>query len=135
MNPVAAKLLGSVAGDVGARQQFGGIVRLGSDRHQADAGADLVSPPLPAEAVVANRSQRRLGDDVAALQRTVLLQQGKFIATDACQRIALAEGTGEQRIDLFQQLVACGMPGGVVDYLELVEIDVAQHVPGALVLR
>ena len=64
----------------------------------------------------------------------MLQDDRKLIATQARQRIARADGIGEQLADLLQQLVADRMTAGVVHQLELVDVDI-QHRMLAAILR
>ncbi len=62
-------------------------------------------------------------------------QQPEFVPAQAGERIPLAEQPVQQSADAFQQFIPRGMPGGVVDDLELVEIQVTQDVGEAALLR
>ncbi len=125
VHTIAAQLLGDITGDVGLSEQLGGVLRLRRDRYQADADPDLVSQALPVEAVVVDGAHHGLGDTLGTFQRTVVQQQAELIAANACQRIAPAEHAGQDDIDLSEQFVARRMTGGVVDDLELIQVQIA----------
>src|SRR6185295_19349464 len=57
-----------------------------------------------------------------------LEQDSKLVATEARQRVTPADLGLQQRADLSQQHVTRGMAAGVVDDLELVDVEVAQRV-------
>ena len=67
-------------------------------------------------------------------RRAMLEQHAELVAAEARQRVAFAQPRPQQRADLAQQLVARGVAAGVVDDLELVEVEVEHRVIACLVL-
>src|SRR4029078_7588697 len=65
-----------------------------------------------------------LGDPERGLQRARAQEYAELVAAEPCREIDRADSREQQRSDVAQQLVARGMPGGVVDRLEAVEVDV-----------
>ena len=51
----------------------------------------------------------------------------KFVATDAHQNVRLPKASDEARPKLPEQFVAGGMSEGIVDLLEVIEVDVEQR--------
>ena len=130
---VAALLLGRVAGGVGQRQQALDTRRLGSHLHQPDAHAHRIDLPAPREAVVGNRAAQALGGLPAFVGIGAVHQRREVVAAQARDDVLRRQGAAQQVADLAQQLVAGHVAGGVVDQLELVEVEVQQrvlHAPG-----
>ena len=122
--------LAACAGAVGGREDRGHVLVVGGDRHHADAGAEAEHALLPGEAEVAHRLAQRLGRAHRLVQRTALQQHAELIAAEARERIAPADLGLQQRADLAEQRVAGAVAAGVVDDLELVDVQVAQRVGG-----
>ena len=74
-----------------------------------------------------------LGDLPGALQDAVLEQDAEFVATDAGQMVAGSYRPPQNVGQLPEHLVAGQMPAGVVDDLELVQVEKQQAVPYLLV--
>jgi hypothetical protein len=89
---------------------------------------------LPGEAEVAHRLAQRLGHAHRLIERAALEQDAELIAAQARQRIAPAHLGLQQRADLAEQRIAGAVAAGVVDDLELVDIEVAQRVGGSRAL-
>ena len=73
-----------------------------------------------------------LGDQALRDHRRVLEvrikdEDRKFVATDAHQNVQLPKASDEARPKLPEQFVAGGMSEGVVDLLEVIEVDVEQR--------
>ncbi len=66
-----------------------------------------------------------------SFQGTGVEKQAELVAAEPGQGIPAPELALEQDADLFEQLVAGGVTGGIVDHLELVEIEVAENVARA----
>ena len=130
MHPVAAGLLRRLAGAVGGGEHRGHVGVLGRNGHDTDAGAQPERALFPGEFEVANRFAQRLGGAHGFVQRTALEQYPELIAAQARQGIAPADFGFEQRPDLTQQGIAGAVPAGVVDDLELIQIETAQGIRG-----
>ena len=65
------------------------------------------------------------------LERAVLQQHAELVAAQARERVAAAHARLQHAGDLLQQLVAGRMAAGVVDHLELVEVEVQQRMSAA----
>jgi hypothetical protein len=81
-------------------------------------------------ATAAPRGSRRAGSDVQAVQ-----QHHEFVAADARHDVALAHRAAQALGRMHQQRVAGGVAAGVVDVLEVVEVDVQHGAEAAPVLR
>ena len=129
------RLLGGAAGGVRRRQHRGHVLVLGGDRHDADRAAEPEAAVFPGVAEVADRLAQRLGRAQRLLQRAALEQHAELVAAEARERVAPAHLRLQQRADLAEQRVARAVAAGVVDDLELVEVDVAERVGGLARLR
>jgi hypothetical protein len=128
VHAVAPQVLGRIAGDIGRGQQVLDALGFLVDRDQADRRADLESRILRHEAVIPDGQAHVVGDLDSALQRALLEQHAELVTAEARNGIRAPHHPADQGRDLLKQLVAGGVSAGVVDDLELVEIDVQQHV-------
>ena len=62
------------------------------------------------------------------VERAVLEQDAELVAAQAGEDVAAAHPGAQQGGDLLEHLVAHQVAAGVVDHLELVEVEVEQHV-------
>ena len=97
------------------------------DGDQPDAHPYGEGLAFPGEPVVAHRLDDRVGDPARLIGRAVLEQQPELVAAQACHGVVLAHPLVQARGELAQQLVAGRMAAGVVDHLELVEVEVGQR--------
>ena len=81
------------------------------------------------------RLPQPLGDADRVRGQAVLEQHAELVATQARQRVALAQPLAEHEADLPHQLVAGGMARRVVDELELIEIEIEHRVMPAVLAR
>ena len=73
-------------------------------------------------------SRRRSRDLAGVGERAVLEQHAELVAAQAGQGVGLAHAGAQQRGDLLEHLVAGEVAAGVVDHLELVEVEVEEGV-------
>ena len=85
---------------------------------------------LPGELEIAHRLAQRLGRAHRLIQRAALEQDAELIAAQARERIAPAYLGLQQRAHLPEQGIAGAVAAGVVDDLELIQVQVAQRVGG-----
>ena len=104
-------------------------------RHHADARAQPEGALLPGELEIAHRLAQRLGRAHGLIERAALEQNAELIAAQAREGVAPAHLGLEQRAHLAEQRVAGAVAAGVVDDLELIEIETAQRVGGLARLR
>jgi hypothetical protein len=135
LHAVAAAVLRQVAGAVGARQGRVRVHRAVAERGHAGARADLEEPPVPREAVVGNRRRQLLHHAHRLSGRDVEQHQAELVSAQARHHVALSQPAAHPRGEQAQQLVACGMPAGVVDDLELIQIDDGNAVGAAVRAR
>ena len=64
------------------------------------------------------------GNARRVVRGAILQQHAEFVATQARQRIALAQAALQNRAHLAHQLISGGMAAGIVDHLELVEVKI-----------
>ena len=121
----APGFLGLVECDIGARDEIVDVVALRVRDQDADAGVD-------ADPVVADQEFLLQGFDDLAGQRAGLadlvdmaLQQREFVAAETRQDVGAARDRGQTFGHGAQQFVADRMPQGVVDVLEVIQV---QHV-------
>src|SRR5512139_2897213 len=135
MCTVTALLLGDVAGCVGGTHGRCRSVDAAGERRDTDAHAEHETAPLPAETKVANRVAELQRETHRPVCRAMFQQDAEFVATEARQAVALAHPALQQRADLAQQFVPRSVAAGIVDHLELVEVEITQRVGGALAVR
>ena len=126
VDAVAPRLLRRLAGAVGGRQQRRHVLGLARERHDADAAAEPEGALLPDELVVADRVAELLGHPHGLVERAALEQHRVLVATQPGERVAPADLGLEQRPDLAQERVTRAVAAGVVDDLELVDVDVGR---------
>ncbi len=124
LDAVATAILGRVAGHVGGTQQRRGTLDVGAHLDHADARADRERRTVPAETMVADGLPHRVGDAARLLERAIGEQHAELIAAEARDHVTAAHACLDQARDLADQPVAGRVAAGVVDELELVEVDV-----------
>ena len=135
MHPVATGFLGRVARGVGGllNRHRGGPALV--HRHQADAGADAKAALFVDEAEIVHAVADLLRHALSLFGRAVLQDDGELVSAQPRQRVAVAYRLAQQLGHLLQKLVAHRMAAGVVDELELVEVDVQQRVMACIFVR
>ena len=127
VHPIAACVLGRVAGGIHLRQQLLQRGHAQAEYGAADAGADRVALPVPDEYM-------RLDGAAQALRRRHRLvgtcdvgqQHAELVTAQPHQHVLVAQLLAHLDRQLHQQLVTGDMSRGVVDQLELVEVDEQQ---------
>ena len=135
VDTVAATVLGGVTGHVRMPQHPAQVTAVLVDGDHPDAGADIEGLALPGKPVVPEGQPDLAGDLDGMLQRTPLQQQAEFITAQARHGIGIAHLSFQQWRDLPEQFIAGGMAAGIVDHLELVQVDIEQGVPLVFVHR
>lgn len=130
MHAVAAGILCRIAGRVGTTQRVLQIAETPRLRYGPNVRADSELFAAAGEAKIPHPFAQSLGDLDAALDRAVGENHAELVAAQARQGIGAAQTLLQQPGDLAQQGVTGGMAADIVDQLELVEIDVAEQVPG-----
>jgi hypothetical protein len=126
MHAVAPQILGRITGGIGRAQQTGQVAAVGIDFHHADADPNAEGALLPEEAEILHRLPQQFGNGLGRGSVTVFQKHPEFIATQARQGVPFPQAGLQQGRKLAQQFVTGHMAAGVVDHLELVEIEVAQ---------
>src|SRR5580658_1563051 len=121
-------LLGDIAGRVGGREQLLDRATLARDLDEPDRHADVEDLVLPDEAVIPDGAADVIGDLTRLLQRAADEQHAELVAAQAPDRVAIAHGIAQQLRHLPQHAVAGEVPARIVDDLEPVQVEVAQHV-------
>ena len=123
--------LGPVHGDVRTADQIAGGQRVVRGQRDADAGADVQAGRADVDRLF---QQRR--DALCHRRRLVgirsIEQHRELVAAQACHQILATDDLADARTDLAQQLVPGLVPEGVVDLLEVVQIDQQQGQPPGL---
>ena len=127
---MAILALGHIAGRVSGAEYFFHGAALTTDFHQTDADADGENLVLPHKAIVIQLAYHVFGNLRGLLQRTASQHQTKFITAQAPNRIRVTHRVFDQRRHFAQQAVTGQMTGGVIDGLEAIQIEVAQHMMG-----
>ncbi len=73
-------------------------------------------------------SAQPFGDPDRVVRRAVFQQHAEFVAPQSRERVAFAQLALEQRADLPQQFVSCGVAACIVDLLEPVEVEIENGV-------
>ncbi len=94
-----------------------------SDRH-----AYVHHAVLPNEAEVPDRLPQVLGDALSGFESAVLEEHAELVATQAGQRVGGADPGLDDAGELLEKAVAGLVAAGIVDHLELIEVEVQQHV-------
>ena len=131
----AALLLRHVAGRIRRVHDVFNGAAVAPDFHQADADAHIENLVLPDEAIVVDRTYDVVGYLSRLLQRATDEQQRELVAADAPYRIRIAHRIFDERCDLAQHIVAGGVAAGIVDDFEMIQVEIAQRVPGIAGLR
>ena len=100
------------------------LITSASVNNQADAHADVEGAVFPGKVKIRHGLPQLVCDAQCIVGSAVLQEYAKFVAAQARQSIALAQATLQHRTDLAHELVSRGMAAGVVDDLELVEVEV-----------
>ena len=87
------------------------------------------------ETIVVDRRDQICRDQLAAFAVAAFEQQAEFVAAQTRQCVGVTNAFDHQPRYLDQQVVACRMAAGVVDHLEMVEVQIAQGVYGSGVQR
>lgn len=124
------ELLRGEAGTVDQRQQVEQVRAAGRERRHTEAGGDVQPLVLPAHAVTLDRRTRSLGALLHGLG-VALHEQREFVAADAEDLAFGADQRAQQRADRLDHRIARGVPGGVVDHAEVVEVEVG-HAAGRI---
>ena len=130
-------LLGDVAGDIGAGESVVGAAVVGSrQKRRSDAHANAETQFAELKFERAHDVVQVAGERVDPGFRGIRQEAGEFVTAEARKRRAFRQGSLDRLRQLAQHVVAGQMPAGIVDQLELIEIQV-QHcmVPVGVVQR
>ena len=133
LDAIAPLLLRHIASRIGRAEHIGEVVHPVRDVDDPDARADAERIAFADKAKLGDALPQLVGDANGLVHRTVFKQYAEFVAAQTGQRIAFAHLLLQQRAHLPQQLIAGGMSAGIVDDLELIEIQVHHHVLSPLV--
>ncbi len=126
---VASLLLGHVARRIGRPQQPVGIDRLVVDLDNADAAIQAECASVPSEGLPGQCRVHARQRGFRFVQRGVVQQHGELVAPQPAQPVSTAQLRRQAGGEMAQEAVAGLVPAGVVDQLELVQVDEAQRVP------
>ena len=127
MNPVAPAVLRSVAGLVSTLQNRYRLDLASLKRKQSNADCSWIGLTLPEKLELTDFFAEIICNLLCLLGITALHQQGKFVSTKPGQEITTANVSRKFTRELSQKLIARDMATGIVNYLELIDIDVAQR--------
>ena len=121
---VLAVPLGAVHRDVRVAQELLRGVAVSRRDPDARGHGDAVLLVLPELEGVLERVEQALGDQFGAgVQRELLGDHHELVPAEAPERVGPADHAVQARGDRLQELVADGVAEGVVDALEVVEVD------------
>ncbi len=130
MDTVSARILGHIAGVI-RRTQY--VVDVAADpvaRHKSDAGRYRKFIVMPFEAVGADEREYFFGHAPGLRQRTVFHEYTEFIAAQPGQRITGSDLGTQQFTQLSQHGITGQVTAGIVDDLEVIQVDIANSVSG-----
>jgi hypothetical protein len=121
---IAPFVLGPVKRKIGLHHQVLRPCRLRGIERDADARGDADLVAVDGERLAEHLADppRELADDVWIGQAEH--QNGELVATEARHEMIWPHGFPETLDDLLQQEIAHGMPKGVVDILEVVDVEI-----------
>ena len=123
LHPIAALLLGHVARHVcrakQGLQRHRGLMNV----HQTNADGAQKRAALPGKMQALHGLTQTLGDSLRHIRRAVFQQNAELIPSQSRQGVAFAQTGLQQRTDMAQQLIACRMAAGVVNQLELIQVE------------
>ena len=114
--------LGSIHGDVGTAHQADAVARVGGRDCDADARADADAHPVEDEGLLEQRGQAS-GEPRRIVGVAVDQDRSQLVASDPHQDIRCAQRADEPWPELFEELVPGGVAEGVVDLLEVIQVD------------
>ena len=120
---IAAGALGGIERFVGFLQQAVDIVAHRIEAGNAEAGADRDGRVAAGNLQRADRQSQLLGRLVSAVLVGVRQQHGELFAAETAEQVGAAQLVADQLRHRRQHLVAGGMAIGVVDRLEVVEVE------------
>ena len=135
VDPVAPGLLGDIAGRIGGLHYRIGLAPAGIQRHQADARSHPEAPAVMHEAEFLHALADQLRDTLRLMNAAALQQHAELVAAQTRQRVARSHAVAQQLADLQQQPISGRVAAGIVDQLELVQIEIEQRMAGALLAR
>ena len=126
VNAVAPLVLGRIAGGIGRAEYLGKILALAVDGHHADAHADAEGLAMPGEVEILDVFPELVGNAQCLFQRAIFQQHGEFVASQPGQGVVVPHPFLEQDGQMPEHFIPRHMAAGVVDDLELVQIQVEQ---------
>jgi len=131
VNAIAALVFRGIARRIGSLQHLRDPSEVAAQRHDADAGADGERARPPYELILLHCSEQRVGDADRVGHRAIVQQQPELVAAQPRQCVVAAHPVLQEVRELSDQFVAGDVTAGVVDDLELIEVQVADRVAGA----
>jgi hypothetical protein len=128
-NPVSSSVLGPVTGQIRQAECFDRR-GLAEERDETDAGANSMEGSLACEGVARYGPPDIVSDPGSFGGSAMLQEDAEFIAAEPGNRVARPDARSDDRAQLSQQLVSGQMAAGVVDALETVQIQEADHMLG-----
>ena len=117
-----AAQLGPVHRDIRAPQQAGAVGGISGRKRDADARADAGAHRIQDEGL-GQPVRQPLGDRGGVVGVCVHEHHDELVTSQPDKQVGLAQAGRQARAQLLEELVAGGMAEGVVDLLEMVEVD------------
>ncbi len=128
VNSIAALILGRVAGRVRRLQNLRDAPEGRRDRHESNTRAHGERAIPPHEGVMLDRFEQAVRHHDRIVDAAVVQEQPEFVAAQAGERVIASDPTLQDVRELPEQLVAGDVAAGVVDDLELIQVQVADRV-------
>ena len=125
---ITASVLGQVTRVIGGAKQGVYAFAIAGDGHYTDAYADREGLLVPKKSQALRGTAQRLSHAQRLIEFAVLHKHCELVPADARERVTVAYVVPKERRDLLQQSVSGSMATGVVDDLELIEIEVEKCV-------
>ena len=128
VNPVPAGILGRITGQVGGRHQGFERVAGAVDVDHADADPQVEHLGSPGKPMIANGIPKIVRDLHRAGAAAVHQQHTELVSPEARHDVAPAHAGANQLRDLAQQFISRTVTAGVVDRLELIQVEIQKCV-------
>jgi hypothetical protein len=128
VHAIAAPGLGRIARPIGGLQHRGHRPAVRRHWDDADAGSHRKPPAGPSQAVPLDLDSNPLRNAVRFGQGTMLQQEAELVAAKTGQRVTLPELARENGAEAPEQGIAGIVPADIVDFLEVVEVQVQERV-------
>lgn len=125
-DPVATGVLGPVKSLVGETDEIQGVGRLAADRRDAHAQGDADFLIIEEKALRLDELPDLLAHRVGAFKVRLGEDEGEFLTAVACEKLFATHPLTDLLSHLAQDVIACQVSEGVVELLEMVDVEERQ---------